>query len=243
VVAHRLAAMSHDAPASAPLADQTHHARNDPGAAHRVSPRTRPRTGGTDGNGRLTVLTGGVLVVLTAAMGVTIIRIGQLMWLHLFLGLVLIGPVALKLGSTGYRFARYYTHNPAYRRKGPPRPLLRGLAPLVVLATLALFGTGVALLFAGPRTGLPLGMLHKVSFIAWIALVALHVLGHLPEIVRAVPLAGRTRGAVFSMIGADMAPGDRLAGGGGRMLAIGVGLTAGLVLAVALIGQFSTWTH
>ena len=81
-------------------------------------------------------------------------------------------------------------------------PLLRGLAPLVVLATLALFGTGIALLFAGRHTGLPLGMLHKVSFIAWIALVALHVLGHLPEIVRALPGAGRTRGAVLSMAAA-----------------------------------------
>jgi hypothetical protein len=201
--------------------------------------------GGTDGNERLTVLTGGVLVLLTAAVGVTILRIGQLMWLHLFLGLVLIGPVGLKLASTGYRFARYYTHDPGYRRKGPPMPLLRGLAPLVVLATLGLFGTGVVLLFAGPHTGLPLGLLHKVSFIAWIALVALHVLGHLPEIVRALPRARRARSAVLSMTAAaePMRPAKTPAGGGGRMLALGVSATAGLVLAVVLIGQFSAWTH
>jgi hypothetical protein len=201
--------------------------------------------GGTDGNERLTVLTGSVLVLLTAAVGVTILRIGQLMWLHLFLGLVLIGPVALKLASTGYRFARYYTHDPGYRRKGPPMPLLRGLAPLVVLATLGLFGTGVALLLAGPHTGLPLGLLHKVSFIAWIALVALHVLGHLPEIVRALPRARRARSAVLSMTAAaqPMRPTETPAGGGGRMLALGVSAIAGLVLAVVLIGQFSAWTH
>jgi len=73
--------------------------------------------GGTEGNERLTVLTGLLLIVLLAVLGVTIIRIGQLLWLHLFLGLVLLGPVALKLGSTGYRFARYYTSDPAYREK------------------------------------------------------------------------------------------------------------------------------
>jgi hypothetical protein len=184
-------------------------------------------------------------VVLTAAIGVTIIRIGQLMWLHLFLGLVLIGPVALKLASTGYRFVRYYTHDPAYRRKGPPFALLRGLAPLVVLSTIALFATGLALLFAGRDTGLPLGMLHKVSFIVWITLTALHVLGHLPEILRALPRARRTRGAVLALASepdrqfATRTP----AGAGGRTLALGISLIAGLLLALALVGQFSIWTH
>ena len=58
---------------------------------------------------------GALLFVLLAVLGVTILRIGQLMWLHLFLGLLLIGPLALKLASTGYRFARYYTGQPSYR--------------------------------------------------------------------------------------------------------------------------------
>lgn len=33
---------------------------------------------------------------------------------------MLIGPVALKLASTGYRFARYYTHSPPCRQRGAP---------------------------------------------------------------------------------------------------------------------------
>src|SRR5436190_23186512 len=60
--------------------------------------------GGTEGNGQLTTLTGLFMIALLAGLGLTIVRIGQLLWLHLFLGLVLIGPVALKLASTGYRF-------------------------------------------------------------------------------------------------------------------------------------------
>lgn len=51
----------------------------------------RLRAGGSDGNERLTVLTGIVLFVLLAALGVTIVRIGSLIWEHLFIGLPL-GP-------------------------------------------------------------------------------------------------------------------------------------------------------
>src|ERR1700686_701871 len=73
--------------------------------------------GGTTGNERLTAVTGAVLLALLAVLGVTIIQIKQLLWLHLFLGMLLIGPLALKLGSTGYRFARYYTGSPTYRHE------------------------------------------------------------------------------------------------------------------------------
>ena len=59
-----------------------------------------------------------ILLVLLAALGVTILRIGQLTWLHFFLGLLLIGPVGLKMASTGYRFMRYYTGSPAYVAQG-----------------------------------------------------------------------------------------------------------------------------
>src|ERR1700722_19653051 len=89
--------------------------------------------GGTDGNEQLTAMTGAILIVLLAVIGVTILRMGQLISVHLFVGLLLLGPVALKVGSTGYRFVRYYTRDPAYRRKGPPETLLRVIAPIVVL--------------------------------------------------------------------------------------------------------------
>jgi hypothetical protein len=215
-------------------------------------PRWRRRSltaGGTDGNERLTVLTGVVLIVLTAAIGVTIIWIGQLMWLHLFLGLAVIGPVALKLTSTGYRFVRYYAHDPAYRRKGPPIPVLRVLAPLVVFLTVVLLGTGVALLFAGRDSG-PLGEAHKICFIVWITFTAIHVLGHVPEILRVLSsstdprrqiMALRTAGPVSTRPSARI--GDRPEGGRGRAGALLMSLVAGLTLATVLIGQFSVWTH
>ncbi len=212
--------------------------------------RARLLAGGTEGNERLTVLTGLLLIVLLAGLGVTIIRIGQLLWLHLFLGLVLLGPVALKLASTGYRFARYYTSEPAYREKGPPAPALRGLAPFVVFFTLAVFATGVALLVLGPTARQPLVLLHKVSFFAWLAVMALHVLGHLPEILRLLSNARHSRREIIDGQAAwsrGRPPPARTAaqvdGRQGRGAALIVALLSGLVLGVALIGQFSVWTH
>ena len=67
------------------------------------------KSGGVDGNARLTAATAVVLLVLLAALGVTILSIGQLVWWHVLLGMLLIPPVLLKLGSTGWRFVRYYT--------------------------------------------------------------------------------------------------------------------------------------
>jgi hypothetical protein len=64
--------------------------------------------GGADGNERLTAATAAVLIVLLAALGVTILSIGPLIWWHVLLGMLLIPPVLLKLGSTGWRFIRYY---------------------------------------------------------------------------------------------------------------------------------------
>jgi hypothetical protein len=199
--------------------------------------------GGTDGNERLTVLTGLVLIVLLAVLGVTILRIGQLLWIHLFVGLLLIGPVALKLASTGYRFMRYYAREPRYRRKGPPAPALRLLAPLVVLSTLVVFASGVALLLLGPSSRSALLLVHKASFFLWLAVTAIHVLGHLPEIQRALTGGGQVRGAIF----ANAAPARGLerptvrAGRGGRALSLGAALVVGLVLAVVLIPQYAAW--
>jgi hypothetical protein len=144
--------------------------------------------------------------------------------------LVLIGPVALKLASTGYRFARYYTGSPPYVRKGPPNLALRVLAPGIVLTTLALFGTGVGLLVAGPPSN-TLIFAHKLSFIAWVALMTLHVLGHLLEVPSLVLPDWRRNGP----------PEARLAGAGGRTMALGLALLAGTALALLTYSAAGPW--
>src|SRR3954467_13505239 len=85
-------------------------------------------SGGVDGNERLTAATAVVLIVLLAALGVTILSIGQLVWWHVLLWMLLIPPVLLKLGSTAWRFMRFYTGAREYVRRVPP------LLPLSLMA-------------------------------------------------------------------------------------------------------------
>jgi hypothetical protein len=143
------------------------------------------RLGGTDGNEVLTNATAVVLTILLVAEGVTIIRMRGLVGAHMFIGLALIPPVVLKLASTGYRFARYYADSRAYRAKGPPPLPLRMLAPMLVLATLFVFVTGVLLLAAGHKAGALLEV-HKVSFIVWGVVFGVHFLGHVVQVLRSL---------------------------------------------------------
>ncbi|MGN6372744.1 MAG: hypothetical protein ACTHM1_07100 [Solirubrobacteraceae bacterium] len=189
--------------------------------------------GGAAGNERLTALTGIVLMVLLAVIGVTLLRLRALISVHLFVGLLLIPPVLLKLASTGYRFARYYTSNRVYRERGAPPLLLRTSAPIVVLSTLGVFSTGVALLFVGPHSAGLLRGLHKASFIVWAAFFALHVLGHLPDLPRAL-LAKSASGFSYS---------QHKPGGIGRGISLAGALVGGIVLAILLVPHFGAWVH
>ncbi len=187
--------------------------------------------GGTAGNELLTSMTGALLIVLLAVLGITILRIHQLIWLHLFLGLVLLCPITVKMGSTGYRFVRYYTQNPAYRSKGPPEPLMRLTAPIVVASTLVVFATGILLLIAGPSGRGQYLFIHKASFVIWLAVTAVHVLGHLVDLRRSLVPKHELSGLSGSSPGAA-----------GRWLALAGALVAGLVLTIVLIPQFAAWT-
>lgn len=188
--------------------------------------------GGVDGNELLTISTGAVLFALLAALGVTILLIGTLVEEHLLIGLLLIPPVGLKLASTGWRFTKYYTGDREYREKGPPDIFLRLLAPLVVLTTIVVFASGVVLLFEGPQPHDTMLLIHKVSFFAWLAVTALHVLAHLPEMAKG--------------LGADYGPSrlrEDVPGRNGRTLALAGAIALGVVLALILVGQFAPWTH
>jgi len=211
--------------------------RSDSAGEHRLA----LLGGGTDGNEQLTAVTGILLILLLAVIGVTILRVRQLISVHLFVGLLLIGPVALKMASTGYRFLRYYTRNPAYLDKGPPDLILRAIAPIVVISTVGVFISGVLLLFGGASSKDRWLELHKVTFIVWVVFTGLHVLGHLPRMshhLKAVPQGGRRADRSALRAQALGAP-----GGLGRWLALAGVLVAGLVLAIALIPDYHSWQH
>lgn len=183
-----------------------------------------------EGNSRLTSLTGIVLLVMFAVEGFTLLDVSGLITLHIVLGALLIGPVALKIASTGYRFIRYYTGATAYVRKGPPHPVLRVLGPVVILTSLAVIGTGIAL-GVSPDGG-PWGFLHRASFVVWFAVMVIHVLGHLVEVARhgTADLRRNAAGVVVA--------GRRV-----RFALVVIAVLAGIGAAAAVLPASSAWTH
>jgi hypothetical protein len=196
-----------------------------PSAAHRASPlrawRATARTWGPAGNKRLTTSTGLVLLVLLAVEVLTTLALRSYLSVHIFLGILLLPPIALKLATTGWRFVRYYTRDKGYRLGGPPRGLQRVLAPLVVASTLSLFGSGVALIVIG-HSGGALGTVHVLSFIVWGPLMLVHLVAYLGRAFR-VGAADWRRHAEEVVAGAR----------GRRALLVGT-LLAGVVLALAI---------
>jgi hypothetical protein len=178
-----------------------------------------------EANSRLTAGTAVVLFVLLAVEGVTILRIGGLLSLHVVVGLILVPPVLVKIASTSWRFARYYRGDSAYREKGPPVLVLRVLGPFLVGLTVVLFASGTALLLDPNEFGGHLLLIHRASFIIWLAVMVVHVLGHLVETGRLAPRdwMRRTR--------------RRVPGAGLRQLIIAASLAVGVILAASLVGR------
>jgi hypothetical protein len=192
-------------------------------------PRRRVRSDPTEGNARLTASVAGVIFVLLAAEGVTILQVGRLLTPHVFIGMLLVPPILLKMGSTFWKFARYYLGTPAYRQKGPPVWPLRLLGPVVVVLTLTVFISGIALLFGPFSWRSSLLFVHKASFIVWLGAMGLHVLGHLLDTASLAPRdwLRYTRGQVE--------------GAGARQWTIAASVALGLVLAVAVVPRVGPW--
>ena len=193
-----------------------------------------PAGGGAEGNERLTAATGALLLVLLAAEGVTILRIHRLLTVHFFIGMLLLGPVALKASSTCYRFVRYYTGAPDYRRKGAPAPLLRLLGPLVLATSLSVLGTGVALAFTGPHAG-PWLLLHKATFVLWFGVMAIHVLAYAGRLPRLI-------GTDVPLLAAHDRTRKVLAGRPARWLLLAASIVGGLVIALLTLHLAAPWS-
>jgi hypothetical protein len=195
------------------------------------SPVAADRTGGPDGNARLTAASATLLLVLLALEGMTLLAMRSLLSVHVFVGVLLVPPAAVKLGSTGWRFLRYYTGHGSYVDKGPPAPLMRFLvAPVVVASTVGLFASVIALIAFGPRYPLVLG-LHKASFAVWFVAMSVHVLAYV------LRLPG--------LVAADFAREERLPGGAARRWLLAGSLVAGLTLALATLplAHVGAWHH
>jgi len=157
-----------------------------PAESNRMERENGEGRSGVIGNERLTALAGAVLFVLMVVELVTVANLRAGLPLHVLIGVLLAGPLAVKLSSTGYRFLRYYTRSPAYVRKGPPRLPLRVLAPLLLVTTLVVIGSGIGLVVTGPLHPGPLLLVHGMSTLLWLPLIAIHVFAYLRRVPRLV---------------------------------------------------------
>jgi hypothetical protein len=190
----------------------------------------RDHTTRTEANARLTSLAGMVLFVGLAVEGVTILAIHRLVTAHVVVGLAMLGPLVVKLVSVGWRFLRYYRGDAEYGRAGAPRPLLRILAPVLVVSTLAVFASGIGLLIGAPGRQSTLLGIHKVSFFVWFGVTTIHVLAYLGPAVRRswADLSGLGSAAV-------------LATRRTRALVLGAGVVAGIALGFAGLDWAHSW--
>ena len=175
-------------------------------------PKLRPLfSGGSQGNEQLTAVVATVLLLLLFVEGATLLQIGSLLTVHVFVGLMLIPVVMLKFASTGWRLLRYYRGAEEYVERGPPNVVLRTVvAPLIVLSTLVLFATGTALLVFSQTEGTLVG-LHKASFIVWVGATSVHVLAHARRLPGLLWVDGPGRGVRLALVASAVVTGLAIA--------------------------------
>lgn len=183
------------------------------------------------GNERITALAGAVLLVLLLVEIVSTAILHTLLSIHVFVGVLLAGPLVVKLGSTGWRFLRYYTGSPAFVHRGPPHLMLRIMAPLLIAATLGVIGSGIGLVVIGPRYAADLLLpLHGFFVFVWLPLIAIHVFAHILRVPR--------------LVADDWSSpsGKSLAAGRGYRIGMNLGaVLAGTVAAILLFPGAAPW--
>jgi hypothetical protein len=185
-----------------------------------------------DGNERLTAAVGVLLLVpIVVELVSVLLGVHTFMSLHVFVGLLLIPLVLLKLTSTGWRFARYYLRSDAYVAFGPPMLVMRLLAPLLVAATVVLFGSGVAMGIVKGQALVVARRLHGPTSVVWIVLVGVHVLFY----VKRSLLKGTE----------DITAASRASvrGARGRVYAVVAAVATGFVVAAATVPAQHHWVN
>lgn len=162
---------------------------------------------GVAGNTRLTSLAATALLALITLQVISAVFFALLTYnvslpvgpfydvvrpVHFFVGFMLMPLIAIKLASTGYRFTRYYTRNPAYHAAGPPHPVGRLIAPALVGSAVILVASGVEMWSYQNQFNLPWTAIHNVAAFTFVSVVIVHIVLHVRQAHReaAADLAG-----------------------------------------------------
>jgi hypothetical protein len=202
-------------------------------AALGVRPFTPPRPRHSRGdNARLVALSGLALLVLLPIPYATALFLDVLWRVHYFSGLLLIPLLAVKLAGTGWRAMRYYLGDEAYRADGPPHPMPRLTAPVLVASSVALFASGVEMMLGADRFG-PWSTIHNAAAIVFTGALGLHLLAHLWD--------------TPAEVAADIAPAlvaepARAVPGGRRRVAITVAAFVAGIMVATIAMPSAQWT-
>lgn len=207
------------------------------GRERRADPVRAP-SGGPAGNALLTAWTALILLAGSACELLTLFNVVGLISWHVAIGALLIPPALMKTASTGWRMVRYYTGNQPYVEAGPPPLVLRLLAPLVVVSTLGLLGSGVLLVLLGPDQAHQslvdvLGFrvdyltIHQGFFAVWASVTGLHLLGRIVPALRITLSPEQIEGRV---------PGTLT-----RFLLLAVMAASAVTLAIVLVHGEGSW--
>ncbi|MED3560976.1 hypothetical protein [Bacillus xiapuensis] len=183
-----------------------------------------------DQNERMTAIAGAVLLIFILWELFITASLKGLTTEHIFVGILLSGPLSVKMFSTGYRFFRYYTKSTEFVRKGPPNIVLRLLAPFLVLTTILVFISGYELALG--HDDRLFGKIHAISVSLWIPLVAVHAYAY----IRKLP----------ALIISDWSrqTNRQLPGRIGRLAINFTGLIAGVLAAIVLLPVYANgWGH
>jgi molybdopterin-dependent oxidoreductase-like protein protein len=208
-------------------------------------------TAGVGGNARLTAMTGLLLLALlvleiaSAAffflLAANLAALGGPAYdvirpVHFFVGFLLMPLVAIKLVSTGYRFGRYYLRAHAYHEAGPPRPVPRIIAPVLIGSSVTLFGSGVEMWSFRNQFGYAWTAIHNTSAVVFTATLAVHIAVHVREAHRNA--AAELAGTPIAVAGAEPAEPihEPLGGTVTRRSLLGGGLAFGAVLGAGASG-------
>ncbi len=181
------------------------------------------------GNERMTAYAGAILLILLLVELVSAVNLHALLSVHVFIGVMLSGPLVVKIGSTGYRFLRYYTRSPAFVRKGPPHLGLRILSPILLVTTLVVIASGIGLVMTKPSQNGLFFRIHVISVLVWVPMIAIHLIAHIGKVPNLIAGDLRKKTTEQSL---------------GRRTRLGInlgGLILGMIAAVMMLPVAAPW--
>jgi hypothetical protein len=199
--------------------------------AREAAPPRPPDKRNADGNTRLTGMSASfVLPLFLIEVATVVLGVKSVITLHVAVGLLLLGPVLLKLASVTYRMVSYHRGVNEYRQRGKPAVAPRLLGGALAVLVVLLLASGLVLILGPNAAHGAARAIHIVTAYLVVLLLIVHIASHFRTAARLASADIRRRAAP--------APGAR-----SRWLALLASLAIGGTLALLLGGRGSTYLH